>query len=200
MTLRGHLARRRTHPYGALTLYGAQFHGTWDGPSAKDASGYNAPEGAFKTGLLGLRSPLLTQSLLLSFPALSNMLKFGAYTRPISGQTWYAARRCPRGAVVGLGRNGRRGEAREALQRRGVDATRPRIRGGSGGGPRPRPSGSLRGVMTLRRACPTEYRRAQCAFKDSMTSVANDTTYRGLLRSSSMPMPRDPLLKVVFKI
>jgi hypothetical protein len=27
---------------------------------------------------------------------------------------------------------------------------------------------SLKGQMTLEQACPTEYRRAQCAFKDSM--------------------------------
>ena len=53
--------------------------------------------------------------------------------------------------------------------------------------------------MTLEQACPLEYQRAQCAFKDSMThgNSAIRITYRISLRSSSMPEPRDPLLKVV---
>jgi hypothetical protein len=52
--------------------------------------------------------------------------------------------------------------------------------------------------MTLEQACPSEYQRAQCAFKDSMThwNSAIRITYRISLRSSSMPEPRDPLLKV----
>ena len=54
--------------------------------------------------------------------------------------------------------------------------------------------------MTLEQACPAEYHRAQCAFKDSMThgNSAIRITYRISLRSSSMPEPRDPLLKVLF--
>jgi hypothetical protein len=54
--------------------------------------------------------------------------------------------------------------------------------------------------MTLEQACPSEYQRAQCAFKDSMThgNSAIRITYRISLRSSSMPEPRDPLLKVLF--
>ena len=53
--------------------------------------------------------------------------------------------------------------------------------------------------MTLEQACPPEYQWAQCAFKDSMThgNSAIRITYRISLRSSSMPEPRDPLLKVV---
>ena len=53
--------------------------------------------------------------------------------------------------------------------------------------------------MTLEQACPSEYQRAQCAFKDSMThwNSAIRITYRISLRSSSMPEPRDPLLKVL---
>ena len=52
--------------------------------------------------------------------------------------------------------------------------------------------------MTLEQACPPEYQWAQCAFKDSMThgNSAIRITYRISLRSSSMPKPRDPLLKV----
>ena len=64
---------------------------------------------------------------------------------------------------------------------------------------RPTPSTGLEGViMTLEQACPSEYQRAQCAFKDSMThwNSAIRITYRISLRSSSMPEPRDPLLKV----
>jgi hypothetical protein len=56
--------------------------------------------------------------------------------------------------------------------------------------------------MTLEQACPSEYQWAQCAFKDSMThgNSAIRITYRISLRSSSMPEPRDPLLKVLFLI
>ena len=56
--------------------------------------------------------------------------------------------------------------------------------------------------MTLEQACPPEYQWAQCAFKDSMThgNSAIRITYRISLRSSSMPEPRDPLLKVLFLI
>lgn len=56
--------------------------------------------------------------------------------------------------------------------------------------------------MTLEQACPPEYQWAQCAFKDSTThgNSAIRITYRISLRSSSMPEPRDPLLKVLFLI
>ena len=56
--------------------------------------------------------------------------------------------------------------------------------------------------MTLEQACPSECQWAQCAFKDSMThgNSAIRITYRISLRSSSMPEPRDPLLKVLFLI
>jgi hypothetical protein len=46
--------------------------------------------------------------------------------------------------------------------------------------------------------CP-EFQTVQCAFKDSMIhGSAIHTTFRVLLRSSSLREPRDPLLKVVF--
>ena len=52
--------------------------------------------------------------------------------------------------------------------------------------------------MTLEQACPPEYQRAQCAFKNSMIhKSAIHNTYRISLRSSSMREPRDPLLKVL---
>ena len=46
--------------------------------------------------------------------------------------------------------------------------------------------------------CP-EFQTVQCAFKDSMIhGSAIHTTFRVLLRSSSLREPRDPLPKVVF--
>ena len=53
--------------------------------------------------------------------------------------------------------------------------------------------------MALEQVCPPEYQGAQYAFKDSMThkNSAIRITYRISLRSSSMPEPRDPLLKVL---
>jgi hypothetical protein len=41
----------------------------------------------FKFELLPLHSPLLGQSLLVSFPPLIDMLKFSGYSYPIRGQT-----------------------------------------------------------------------------------------------------------------
>jgi hypothetical protein len=43
----------------------------------------------FKFGLLPLRSPLLRQSLLVSFPPLIDMLKFSGYSRLIRGRTLF---------------------------------------------------------------------------------------------------------------
>ena len=42
----------------------------------------------FSAGLIPLHSPLLGESLLVSFPPLSDMLKFSGSSRPISGQKW----------------------------------------------------------------------------------------------------------------
>ena len=83
--VRAHDAR----PHGALTLCGAPFQGTrparLEEPGARGAAapspGCNSGpprEGGpdFKSGLLPLRSPLLGQSRLVSFPPLTDMLKF----------------------------------------------------------------------------------------------------------------------------
>src|ERR1700751_2471151 len=54
--------------------------------------------------------------------------------------------------------------------------------------------------MILKQACPSEWPRgARCVqrFDDSLNSAIH-ITYRISLRSSSMPEPRDPLLKVLF--
>ena len=47
------------------------------------------PEPDFKFELLPLHSPLLGQSLLVSFPPLIDMLKFSGYSYLIRGQPWY---------------------------------------------------------------------------------------------------------------
>ena len=46
------------------------------------------PKPAFKFELLPLHSPLLGQSLLVSFPPLIDMLKFSGYSYLIRGQPW----------------------------------------------------------------------------------------------------------------
>lgn len=63
---------------GALTLSGAPFQGTWARSAAEDASpDYNSNGWAadFQAGLFPVRSPLLGESSLVSFPPLIDMLK-----------------------------------------------------------------------------------------------------------------------------
>ncbi|KAI9070846.1 hypothetical protein K1719_047191 [Acacia pycnantha] len=63
---------------GALTLSGAPFQGTWARSAAEDASpDYNSDAGATDShgGLFPVRSPLLGESSLVSFPPLIDMLK-----------------------------------------------------------------------------------------------------------------------------
>ena len=62
------------------------------------------PRPDFKFELLPLHSPLLGQSLLVSFPPLIDMLKFSGYSYLIRGQPW-----CRRGGLVGGLEAGRRG-------------------------------------------------------------------------------------------
>ncbi len=66
---------------GALTLSDAPFQETWAWRLAEDASlDYNSRRAGrrdFQVGLFPVHSPLLGESLLVSFPPLSNMLKFG---------------------------------------------------------------------------------------------------------------------------
>ena len=62
---------------GALTLSDAPFQGTWARHATEGTSiDYNSPEGDFQVGLSTVRSPLLSGSLLVSFPPLIDMLKF----------------------------------------------------------------------------------------------------------------------------
>ena len=69
---------------GILTLYDTLFQRIYTRPAAENASlDYNADGGnppAFKFELFPLRSPLLGESLLVSFPPLIDMLKFSGYS------------------------------------------------------------------------------------------------------------------------
>ena len=121
----------------------------------------------FKFELLPLHSPLLRQSLLVSFPPLIDMLKFSGYPYLIRGQLLKA-----RNWV-----NDIRGVAWRAPTRTfkaGLKFTTLKVTpdrhcfSGTPRGREPNTKPSLRGVMTLEQACPPEYRGAQCAFKDSM--------------------------------
>ena len=73
---------------GALTLYGVPFQGTRKVPHQKHPLQITirtrGPD--FKFELLPLHSPLLGQSLLVSFPPLIDMLKFSGYSYLIRGQ------------------------------------------------------------------------------------------------------------------
>lgn len=122
-------------------------------------------EPAFKFELLPLHSPLLGQSLLVSFPPLIDMLKFSGYPYLIRGQ--------PEKKDDG-GRLAPAGPAERVTEPHTLeDRTRcrrclsgPSPREGGDGGPTHKPG--LRAAMTLGQACPPEYQGAQCAFKDSM--------------------------------
>ena len=122
----------------------------------------------FKFELLPLHSPLLRQSLLVSFPPLIDMLKFSGYPYLIRGQILEAYRRvnllhdgCLASHNAQLSK--RDGNLLRLKSRRTATAFRARLEGEG-----PNTKRSLRGVMTLEQACPPEYRGAQCAFKDSM--------------------------------
>jgi hypothetical protein len=111
----------------------------------------------FKFELLPLHSPLLRQSLLVSFPPLIDMLKFSGYPYLIRGQPrefgfWQ----------VTAGHWSERCTTLRARRHRHCLWGRPQRAG-------PNTKQSLRVEMTLEQACPAEYHRAQCAFKDSMT-------------------------------
>ena len=69
---------------------------------------YNSPEGDLKFELLPVHSPLLRQSLLVSFPPLSNMLKSSGSSCLISGRVKKggASERGPRGEARGIRRRG----------------------------------------------------------------------------------------------
>jgi hypothetical protein len=154
------------------------------------------PEGPdFKFELLPLHSPLLGQSLLVSFPPLIDMLKFSGYPYLIRGP--------PRKIVWG-----RRAPARppervtkphtlEAPARHRHCLSGPSPREGGDVDPTHKPG--LMGSNDARTGMPPGIPGgAMCVqrFDDSRNSAIH-ITYRISLRSSSMPEPRDPLLKVL---
>ncbi len=117
----------------------------------------------FKSELLPLHSPLLGQSLLVSFPPLIYMLKFSGSSYLIRGQPWVLREgsfygRCPQHALSEV-----------IATTLGVTASPPLVFRACGQPQVPNTSpGGLMVEMTLEQACPPEYWRAQCAFKDSM--------------------------------
>ena len=82
--------REPTTADGILTLCDSLFQGTYAvaTPEASSANYNSGPAGEpdFKFELLPLHSPLLRQSLLVSFPPLIDMLKFSGYPYLIRGQ------------------------------------------------------------------------------------------------------------------
>lgn len=127
----------------------------------------------FKFELLPLHSPLLRQSLLVSFPPLIDMLKFSGYSYLIWGQTCLV--------VVRPGQQYQKYPATPFNELDKPNTLRGRQHYLVLPMPilfkqTPSPTKSItqyqtRGFereMTLKQACPLEYQRAQCAFKDSM--------------------------------
>ncbi len=72
---------------GVLTLSDAPFQKTWAATVPEGTSiDYNSARADFQVGLMAVRSPLLGQSLLLSFPPLIDMLKFSGCSCLSSGR------------------------------------------------------------------------------------------------------------------
>ena len=84
------------HSHGPFTRFGLCQHyrihcWTWNGaaPTRNDLNTTlpsNQMATGFGAGLFPVHSPLLRESLLVSFPPLSDMLKFSGYSRLIRGQ------------------------------------------------------------------------------------------------------------------
>ena len=150
-------------------------------------------EPAFKFELLPLHSPLLGQSLLVSFPPLIDMLKFSGYPYLIRGQP----EKKIDGGRQAAGRAYRAGD--KAPYARGSDGAATAFRACPPGGTRPNTQAGLEGSNDARTGMPPGIPGgAMCVQRldDSLNSAIH-INYRISLRSSSMPEPRDPLLKVL---
>ncbi len=148
----------------------------------------------FKFELLPLHSQLLGQSLLVSFPPLTDMLKFSGYSYLIRGHPGFR--------LEYLGRGPRPPRSEALATTLGAAAVPPLSFGACGGRRAPARAGLDGWEMTLGQACTARVLAgAMCVqrFDDSLDSAIR-ITYRISLRSSSMPEPRDPLLKVVIVI
>jgi hypothetical protein len=120
----------------------------------------------FKFELLPLHSPLLGQSLLVSFPPLIDMLKFSGYSYLIRGQPW-----CRRGGLAGglEAESPPAPDARQYYYAKEGPVTGPPLVFGACLGRSPTPGhGGSRVETTLGQACLPGYWKAPCAFKDSM--------------------------------
>ncbi len=115
----------------------------------------------FKFELLPLHSPLLGQSLLVSFPPLIDMLKFSGYPYLIRGQE------CKNVLLDVVVMSAKREMycAPKSIRRLPIVLRRVCARRRD---KTPNTKQSLKVQMTLEQACPMEYQGAQCAFKDSM--------------------------------
>ena len=189
---------------GILTLYDASFQRTSTRAAPENVSlNYNSCRRIlqdFKFELFPLHSPLLGESLLVSFPPLIDMLKFSGFSCPISDQV---LERPLHGAIVRLPRwagrktaGGTFNRAKSSFQTQGrllLLLCKVHLQRGDGASAFPMrlgrvssgeetahpksaslvvPPGTARVwrelLLILKRACSPEYRRAQCAFKDSM--------------------------------
>jgi hypothetical protein len=149
---------------------------------------------AFKFELLPLHSPLLRQSLLVSFPPLIDMLKFSGYPYLIRGQPGkidWGRRRAPAGPTERVTKPHTledRTRCRRCLSGpppgRGAEPNTQAVLEGSNDARTGMPPGIPGGAMCVQR------------LDDSLNSAIH-ISYRISLRSSSMPEPRDPLLKVL---
>jgi hypothetical protein len=153
------------------------------------------PRPDFKFELLPLHSPLLGQSLLVSFPPLIDMLKFSGYSylirgRPCINMGGLTARNPPKRP---------KREENYCARGHGEPATEIKgLRGAPAEGPNTKQL-VLEGRNDARTGMPARMLAgAMCVqrFDDSLNSAIH-ITYRISLRSSSMPEPRDPLLKVL---
>ncbi|KAF7585140.1 hypothetical protein BBP40_012177, partial [Aspergillus hancockii] len=152
-------------------------------------------EPAFKFELLPLHSPLLRQSRLVSFPPLIDMLKFSGYPYLIRGQPeekWLRSRPAPAGPTERVTKphtledrtRCRRCLSGPSPREGGRDPTHKPCLMGSNDARTGMPPGIPGGAMCVQRL-------------DDSRNSAIHISYRISLRSSSMPEPRDPLLKVL---
>ena len=153
----------------------------------------------FKFELLPLHSPLLRQSLLVSFPPLIDMLKFSGYSCLIRSQNLRLLRLAPvkhhRTMSFTLSCSwfnmDRKTTTLEPGKLDSQDSKTSPLHQNNGliiehHSRTDMPHGPPRGAICVQR------------FDDSLNSAIH-ITYRVLLRSSSMREPRDPLLKVLYK-
>ena len=146
----------------------------------------------FKFELLPLHSPLLRQSLLVSFPPLIDMLKFSGYPYLIRGQplinsefVWPArSRNLPKRDREILLRLKSRWTATEFRAHHGGEAQYQAVLEGCNDARTGMPFGIPKGAMCVQRL-------------DDSRNSAIHINFRISLRSSSMREPRDPLLKVL---